>query len=561
MSNENQQPGGNSLRPGSAPWVALLALGFVAVSAVLQLPTSRGPFVSDDIYYIANNPYVLFPSVPHMLVILDPTSDLTLQVANYAPTHLITHVVQHQLFGADPLGYHLTNALAHGLASALLVPVLMASGIGALPAALGGAFFLVHTANLEALAWISQIKTLEAMVFMLAALLLAGRRPVLSSVAFTLSITSKAMAVVALPVAALFEWVRRDPARESSGERRGLGYLAAWTVIFGLFMITQFAAFQHANASVPPVSEDVAVRVWSSAAIGARYLVMAATTLGVAAWHEPAPVTSPFDPWVLGALAAAVLLTWRTVWALRRRREEAVWWIWAAGSYLPVSQIFPFLFPMADRYLYFILPGLIGGVLLAGRDALQRLAPARRAQVGTVLAAAAVAVCIVFAWRTHDRARIWTSEERLMADTLYRYPDGSAAAYFRTRRAIERGDLDEAMVLLRKATDDPRRGLEALLVDPWLRPLHGHPDFRALLVELSEERVERLMQAEYQTDANLLHLGRAYMLLGRPEEAIAALEQILEREGSGFRADAQRQIQAARAAMEQRDAEQDAAGP
>ena len=63
---------------------------------------------------------------------------------------------------------------------------------------------------------------------------------------------------------------------------------------------------------------------------------------------------------------------WRT---LARRELEAAFWVAAAASFAPVSQVFPFLNPVADRYLYCILPGLIGGALCWGRERALRRAP------------------------------------------------------------------------------------------------------------------------------------------------------------------------------------------
>jgi hypothetical protein len=61
------------------------------------------------------------------------------------------------------------------------------------------------------------------------------------------------------------------------------------------------------------------------------------------------------------------------LFAMRRRREESAWWVGAAAGWLPVAQIgTTFIHPMADRYLYFALPGLIGGCGFAARDALRR---------------------------------------------------------------------------------------------------------------------------------------------------------------------------------------------
>ena len=41
----------------------------------------------------------------------------------------------------------------------------------------------------------------------------------------------------------------------------------------------------------------------------------------------------------------------RSVVVLRRRSPELAFWVWAGVSFLPISQLFPFLYPMADPYL------------------------------------------------------------------------------------------------------------------------------------------------------------------------------------------------------------------
>ena len=213
-----------------------------------------------------------------------------------------------------------------------------------------------------------------------------------------------------------------------------------WGAALAAFAAVEFWALGHVQIGNAPISEDGAVRVWSSLAIAARYLVMAATSYGVSAFHQPDPVTSPLDPWVIGALAMLVLLGARSLWALIGRREEAAWWAWAAISFLPVSQITPFVYPIADRYLYFILPGLLGGVLLAARDLLAPLARSPRA--GRLARAGEVAVLclgIAFAWQSYERAALWTSERLLLADAIRHYPDGPSAHYAKAREAADLG--------------------------------------------------------------------------------------------------------------------------
>ena len=96
---------------------------------------------------------------------------------------------------------------------------------------------------------------------------------------------------------------------------------------------------------------------------------------------------------------------------------------------------------MADRYLYFILPGLIGGTLLAGQAFVEplrlRLAPSlSRATLDKGLIGASVLVILLFAVRVHERAFVWRTGYSMMADAEAHYPQGMAA---QTR--IERNTL------------------------------------------------------------------------------------------------------------------------
>jgi hypothetical protein len=263
---------------------------------------------------------------------------------------------------------------------------------------------------------------------------------------------------------------------------------------------------------------------------------MAATAYGVSAFHQPDPVTLPIDPWVIGALAMLVLLGARSLWALIRRREEAAWWAWAVISFLPVSQITPFVYPIADRYLYFILPGLLGGMLLAGRDLLAPLARSPRA--GQLARAAEVAVLclgIAFAWQSYGRAALWTSEGLLLADAIRHYPEGPSAHYAKAHEAATWGDPAAAVEHLRRATAGGQHGLHQLFADPGFVAIRSHPDFQQLARQLARRQIEEMGRASRLTVPNRIQLAEAHLIAGDPERAVEILEATLA-EGGGFEA-------------------------
>ena len=98
--------------------------------------------------------------------------------------HMLLHAAEWHVFGTQVRGYHVVNVILHALVSWLLVLLLLTSRIPPSAALLGGSFFLLHPANVEAVAWISQLKTTSAMALALGALLAHPRRPALGALLF-----------------------------------------------------------------------------------------------------------------------------------------------------------------------------------------------------------------------------------------------------------------------------------------------------------------------------------------------------------------------------------------
>ena len=92
--------------------IALYAAAFT-IALLIYLPSLRGPFVSDDSIYLTQNPQVQSVTVENLLQILDPTGDLSLRVANYAPLHLLGHMAEWAIFGESTPAYHLVNVALH----------------------------------------------------------------------------------------------------------------------------------------------------------------------------------------------------------------------------------------------------------------------------------------------------------------------------------------------------------------------------------------------------------------------------------------------------------------
>ncbi len=539
MQHDAAQPdrgGFGATRPWPAGWPLVLFAMLAALNFTVYRSALSGEFLSDDYGYIVTSMYTSELTTESILSIIDPTGPARLYTANYAPVHLLATALERQIFADDVRGYHWVNLLVHTANAVLLVALLIGSGIPRLGALLGGLVFSLHPANVEAVAWISQLKTNGALALSLAALLLLRRHPAWALSVFALALLTKAAAASALPAAAALVWARR-------GSSRDWAWLGAWTLALVLYSIPQFSSFAHLGSVDVPAYDDPWLHMRTIVSVGMRYLAMAATSYGVSAFQEPAPVHSWVDPWWLMGLIAGSLLAARAWIVLRRRSEEGAYWIFAAASFVPVSQIFPFLHPVADRYLYFILPGLIGALLLMGVETLN--GGVRRASKGTkgglgvlspgvVIPAAMVlwlGISVLFALSSAERAKLWRRETFLLVDAATHYPDGGTASFLRARSAAQRGDVEGAVAELRAASDRGIDSFSTLLGDAGLAPIAQTPAFQSLIREVAGKWIDRAHARGYSTQAELRMLGHAHLMREEYDQALGALEGALQAGG------------------------------
>ena len=517
---------------------AALLLGYAAIGFAIYSPCLPGPPVSDD-YGLLLNPWVIDLSAQHTLELLDPRSQATLVLRNYAPVRpLIQELEWHwfgqntqpgilmRMFGVDDPApaYHAVNVAVHALTAWLLALLLAQAGLPLAAAALGGALFLVHPAAVEAVAWMSQIWGPVGLGFGVGALLLQRRRPAAALALFALALLSRPTAVCFLPVAMLREWSWR---REAQGRR--WVWMLGWLVVFAALSAAELRVFRDSGAAAQsPLHPDPLVHARSVVASAGRYAAMALTGHGVGAFQEPGPALSWLDPWWLLGVATTTAIGARALVCLRRGREEAAWWAWAPAAFLPVSQLFPFLYPMADRYLYFMLPGLIGGVGLAGQDLGARIGDAgrRRLAAGAATALAVGAIAGFGVW-SHARAALWLSEDRVLADAAAHSPEGVIAHLLRARRSAAAGDVEQAVAALGFCRARGWDYYGYLQLHPAFEPVRSAPAFQALIARFADDRIAAAGRRGRLTQLDLRDLAEAYELRGRSAEAMAALERAL----------------------------------
>ena len=137
--------------------------GLILVFAVFltYMPVWWAGFIWDDEPLIMSNPVMVGP--------LGLKAIWTTSAADICPLTLTTFWLEHALWDATPLPYHLVNVLLHGACAVLLWRVLHHSRV---PGAwLGAALWALHPVQVDSVAWITEMKNTESGLFFLLSIL------------------------------------------------------------------------------------------------------------------------------------------------------------------------------------------------------------------------------------------------------------------------------------------------------------------------------------------------------------------------------------------------------
>ncbi|HLZ49724.1 MAG TPA: tetratricopeptide repeat protein [Candidatus Acidoferrum sp.] len=352
--------------------VALLAVLLAVATAGVYAPAMRNGFVNlDDPDYVTRNPYVL-----HGLTWTDIKWALgsNYPSSNWHPLTWISHMTDVQLYGLHPAGHHFSNVALHILAVVLLFLLFeRATGLPLRSAAVA-ALFAVQPLNVEAVAWISERKSVLCVLFFLLGIVAYGwylKKPsvwryFLLAVCFALGITAKVM-VIPFPFALLLldYWpLARLPGTDAQGKPR------AFFPALGALILEKIPLFVMAAAGAAVTvyvhSRERALTAampFSWRFKNAIFSYMA--YLGKAVW----PVRlAPFYPhpentltWTAVGLAALVLAAISVkVWRMRARKYLVMGWLWYLGTMFPmIGFVQTGRQGMADRFMHIPMMGLL----------------------------------------------------------------------------------------------------------------------------------------------------------------------------------------------------------
>ncbi len=518
MSEPRSAPGAtpSPLAPEASPrsWRAAFTplLLIVAATLVAHGNGIGNGFVWDDQSIVVENPYTKdLAQLGHVVLSPDETPPY------YRPLNRASYLVDYQLFGMDPRGFHLVNVVLQAACAVALYAVARRLFATPGPALLAALLLAVHPIHTEAVAFVTARNNLFAALFGLVSLSLfvdatkrrSHARSALSAAAFLLALLSKEQGAMVLPLLGAWLFVPGLPGRDAGPSR--------WTLLFPhVAALTLYVALRAVSLGAPVASapilaglgERLAVNYW----LLPRYLGLAVFPRGLALFHEvPA---HPISVWWL-PLAWVAIVACLAVLLRRPSVASSVGLLWFGVNLLPIANVVPIPSSvMAERFFYASAVGLWIVAADAARRASSRIPRA------AALAAAAVIVSALAA-RTFVRNRDWHDDLSLFRSAVRQEPR-SRHAHFNLGVALEDdGNLDGAK----------REWEAALAIQPGDAGAHSQlGTLAAVRGDLGQAEVH--YRAALRSDPGLaethFNLGRICEQTGRPGEALTHYRAVLD---------------------------------
>jgi tetratricopeptide (TPR) repeat protein len=376
---------------------------------------------------------------------------------NYHPLTLLSYMLEFQLFGYEPAGYHASNIVLHVAAVLLLFALLRLLNADVWTCFFLAQLFAIHPLRIESVVWISERKDLLCSVFYLLGLCLwimadksFGRRErqliSASILAFLLASLSKAMAI-SFPLVVFLNDVL---CRRERLKARIPSYLAmlAVALLFGYLNI-------HAQKGAINAALSLVERAKLAVYAPLHYAIKTIVPLRLAALYplEFRPTRSSLL-FVTGCVFLSALIG--VAGATARRHPRLTFGILSAGVILaPVSGIVLVGNGFAaDRYSYLPTALLLAGIAPFLSQKIQEATRALRVFLcfcGMVLVASCVPT-------TMNLATAWKESISLWARVLSIYPESvvgrrqlADAWSLEGVRAYESGESDIAEKFFRRA--------------------------------------------------------------------------------------------------------------
>jgi protein O-mannosyl-transferase len=431
----------------------LVAIFLFFICFGVFIPSLRSGFVWDDVYYIQNNPYRFESSNINSETFLGIKERK--RFSYYRPILFISFVIDHELWGLSPFGFHLSNVVFYSISAVLFYLLALfvleefrVDGKEA-KAFLSSLFFAFYPTHVESVSWVSGRMDLLCGLFFFPAFvfhILSHRKLgflALAGVCFSLSLLSKEVAV-AFPIVVLgFDIL--------SHRYKSRGNILRYAV-YGILILIYF--YLRGRAILPgSPSGDVQqsayathriLQMWGDLSVLLCSYLFYIKKLLFPFDLNPFITTVPQDFYYLTSSIIVILLLCIISFISIRRKGYvtpfSIFWVFITLGPSSLVAVIPVAAtPLANRYLYFPSAGycLLIGYLIVELG--------KRVEYKKIGYAFGFALCLSYLFFTIRGQSIWKDNLIFWRDISKRSPDQFAPHIDYGAALRDAGKTDEAV--------------------------------------------------------------------------------------------------------------------
>ncbi len=500
----------------------------------------------------------------------------TFHAGNWHPLTWLSHMLDCEIYGLNPMGHHWTNLQLHIVNTLLLFFILQKMTGATWKSAFVAAFFALHPLHVESVAWVAERKDVLSTFFGMLTILAYIRyvtksnffRYFLVFILLSLGLMAKPM-LVTLPFVLLLldfwplERLRYHSHHQSSNfQAFNLFHLIREKVpLFipvAISSVLTILAQKEVGALYSFETLPVKTRIANTFVSYVNYMVKAIWPQKLAVFYP-----YPFEMLSLWQIFWSVLLiaglSFLTIRMLNQYKYVAVGWFWYLGTLVPVIGLLQVgAQGMADRYTYIPFIGLFIIVTWGISDLLKKWHYSK-----IVLAVFAIIVIFAFSTRSYFQTIHWKNSAAVF-DNAIKVTDYNWVAYNNLGLALMRdGQAKEAVFYYKKAlqikpgylTALHNLGIaffqigkleealsyysEALKIDPEHAEIHNHIAIILATQGKLEKAVQHYTKALF-IDPELAgaHYNLANVLVAQEklEKAILHYESVIKKDPEHFNA-------------------------
>ena len=403
----------------------VIFIAIVVVSLGIYFNSLYGDFIWDDKDIILKHSAYLDDWKNILAVFTEPFFGKS---PTYRPLLIVSFIIDYQLWGIHPFGYHYTNVLLH-VVNALLVYLLVVTLFHHKYLALfSSMIFATHPIQTEAVAWISGRNDVILTFFSLLTLIgyirwqsCEGAKRVFTFIGFLLAfacvlLTKESGIIVMFLIMLLDYCLQPDLPRPAGGKWKVYSFLILISCVYITVRVKVLGDF-----GVRLAGEDFVGRILDAFVIYAYYSKMLLFPVNQTATPFFPYLASIKDPSFIASFLFIALLTVLLILCWKRYREICFVILWIFITLLPVSGIVPLIVPIMEHRLYLgtvgycvLVPLLLFRILPAVSNHMNLRAGKRILPVAVII----VPLLALYAVKTMIRNTVWHNERQFWLKTV-----------------------------------------------------------------------------------------------------------------------------------------------